>query len=233
MKFETAQRPALIFDLDGTLIDSAISILDIINLMRNERGFRSVEMCDVRPHLSKGGLKLVQDALGEASNDPNDDLAWFRKLYANHSNGIEIVFNGVFETLSKFKKDGYLIGICTNKPSHLCHKALKDTGLVEFFDAIVTAGEELPSKPHPSSFLECCKLLNVRASDAILIGDSEVDRDTAANAGAGFVLVSYGYPIGSIDTISALAVCKDAYAIFDTISNIYSLPEKKQFEELL
>ncbi len=214
---------AVIFDLDGTLIDSAITILGIINKIRDERGYPSISMSGLRPHLSKGGRKLVSESLDEAHEDAEGDLQLFRQYYATAAQGEDIVFENVKVLLSTLKEMGFRLGICTNKPSHLCHQALLQTGLDAYFDSVVTAGEALPSKPDPAAYHKCCVELEVQSHDTILVGDSEVDRDTALAADAQFILVTYGYPIGAIETIEAAAKCDCPDDILHSVMRV-SLP---------
>ncbi len=214
-------KKAVIFDLDGTLIDSAIVILSILNKIRAERGFAGLSMTEVRPHLSKGGLKLVAESLAEAAVDPVDDLRLFREYYSVATQGEEIVFEGAFTLLEELRAAGFGLGICTNKPSHLCGQALLETGLGAHFQTVFTAGEGLPSKPDPSAYLACCAELGVRPEDTILVGDSEVDRDTALASGAQFILVTYGYPIGPVHTIEAAAKCDEAAEITSAVHSVF------------
>ncbi len=211
---------AVIFDLDGTLIDSAVVILGIINKIRDERGYPAIFMPGLRPHLSKGGRRLVAESLGEAREDPEDDLQLFRDYYATAVQGEEIVFQDVKVLLATLKDMGFRLGICTNKPSHLCDQALVQTGLNAYFDSVITAGEALPSKPDPTAYLQCCRELEVHPRETILVGDSEVDRDTALACGAHFILVTYGYPIGAIETIEAVAKCDQPHEILHSVMRV-------------
>ena len=211
---------AVIFDLDGTLIDSAVVILGIINRMRDERGFPAISMPNLRPHLSKGGKRLVAESLADAHEDVEADLQVFRDYYSTAVQGEEIVFRDVKILLSTLMDMGFRLGICTNKPSHLCHQALTQTGLDAYFDSVVTAGEALPSKPEPQAYLKCCAELEVAPEQTILVGDSEVDRDTAKACGAQFILVTYGYPIGAIETIDAVAKCDSAHDILHSVMRV-------------
>lgn len=193
---------AVIFDLDGTLIDSALSILEIINSIRSDRAAAAVESAAIRPHLSKGGLALVRESLAEAAWDPDGDLVLFRERYAVLHQGPEIVFSNAERALSRVKASGRPMAVCTNKPARLARNALDQTGLSAFFDVVVSGDEGLPAKPDPTPLLETCRRLGATPQRSVYVGDSEVDAETAARAGLQFVFATYGYPVGDPGAIA-------------------------------
>lgn len=203
------QQRGLIFDLDGTLIDSALTMLAVINAMRQERGVHAIDMAELRLHISKGARDLVSQSLGGCSGDPDEDLAAFRLRYAALEQGVELLYPEVADTLEQLRRDGWVFGVCTNKPGALSHQALAQTGLSDFFPTVVAGDSGLPSKPHPAPLLACCREMGVDPADAIYVGDSEVDMETARNAGCRFVFVTYGYPIGDPEAVQCAARVTD------------------------
>ena len=186
----------VIFDLDGTLIDSALTILEIINSIRSDRAARPAAASDIRPHLSKGGRALVRESLAEVAGDAEGDLVLFRERYAIIHQGPEIMFKEAERALEHLRSFDHPIAVCTNKPQRLARNALDHTGLRRFFDVMVAGDEGLPSKPDPAPLLETCKRLGVAPHLSVYVGDSEVDAETAARAGLKFIFASYGYPVG-------------------------------------
>ena len=221
---------AVIFDLDGTLIDSAVVILDVINIIRVERGHPKMTLELIRPHLSKGGAALVRESLGAASLEVNADLRLFRELYAQADYDHSLVYPEIRQVLGSLKRNGFKLGVCTNKPKRLCDLALAQTDLLPYFDVVFNAGEELPAKPDPAAYNHCCAALGVTSDRAVLVGDSEVDRDTAKSAGSPFILVTYGYPIGCPTQIEARARCHSAAYIEQSVYAAFGLTSPCEVE---
>ena len=185
----------LVFDLDGTLIDSGQTILRIINDMRAHRRCGAVTSEQVRPHLSKGGERLVTLCLAEASGDSSEDLTDFRSRYAEIDQGPEIVYGQVHDILRHLVASRWRLAVCTNKPRDLTDKALSQTGLDAYFQTVVAGDDGYASKPSPDPLLECCRRLSVDPGETWFVGDSEVDQETASRAGCRFLFVEHGYPV--------------------------------------
>ncbi len=197
--------PALIIDLDGTLVDSAPLIAGIINRMLADRGIeRATSPEEARTFLTQGGSQLVAALLGDDLVDLNRDLADFRIRYAALDTPEDCLFPGVREGLDALVAVGVRMAICSNKPQGLCDKIVADLGLRDLFAAVVGSTDDLPLKPAPDLALKALGALGVAACDCLYVGDSDVDRQTAANAGIGFLFVTYGYAEASAP-IEALA----------------------------
>lgn len=186
--------PHLLFDLDGTLVDSATTLVDVMNEMLRDRGSeRAVSLADARPFLSHGGPALVSGLLGGECGTLADELADFRERYAGRRTGIDNLFPGVHEGLRELHGLGFTMAVCSNKPQHLCEKILADVGLASLFDAIVGSTAAHRPKPDPDLMELTLNLLRCSPRRAILIGDSEVDHAFAVQSGVRFVFVDYGY----------------------------------------
>ena len=197
--------PSLIVDLDGTLIDSAPLIAGIVNRMLADRGVsRIVEPAEARAYLTQGGSQLVTALLGSNLVDLTDDLADFRTRYAVLDTPAECLFPGVRGGLLALSDLGVRMAICSNKPQPLCDKIVAELGLADHFAAIVGSLDTLPLKPAPALALRALAQLGTAAADCLYVGDSDVDRQTAASAGIGFLFVTYGYA-ESDQQIDALA----------------------------
>ncbi len=189
-----SQPPSLIIDLDGTLVDSAPLIAGIINQMLADRGAsRLVAANEARAYLTQGGSQLVTALLGDDLENLDDDLADFRTRYAALDTPTECLFPGVRDGLAALSALGVRMAICSNKPQSLCDKIIDDLHLRQHFDAIVGSTDALPLKPAPDLALRALELLGTSAADCLYVGDSDVDRRTAANADIGFLFVTYGY----------------------------------------
>lgn len=189
-----SELPSLVFDLDGTLVDSAAVLVSVVNEMLAERGSaRVVTVADARPLLSHGGPALVSGLMGDECVDVVREVADFRERYANRIAPAESLYDGVRAGLGELVDHGFTLAICSNKPEYLCEKVLSDLGLAHLFSAIVGSVPGRQPKPAPELMELVLQRLDADRSRAILIGDSEVDHALAANTGVPFLFVNYGY----------------------------------------
>lgn len=203
----TSSLPPLIFDLDGTLVDSAPLCAAIINEMLRERGSpRTVTAAVSRDYLTKGGSELVSALLGSDGGDSRHELAAFRDRYAARPTPADCLFPGVRDGLGALARSGIRMAICSNKPQHLCDKIVADLSLAHSFQVVVGSVPGVELKPAPDLARRALDQLGARPADCLYVGDSEVDRLTAAAAGIPFVFVAYGYAERGAK-IGALARC--------------------------
>lgn len=184
----------IVFDLDGTLVDSALVCVDILNGMLADRGsLRKIHPAHAKPYLSLGGPRMVEALLAEACGDPQVEIVEFRRRYADLPTPTASLFADVRDGLHTLAAAGYRLAICSNKPQHLCEKVLADLGLAALFEVVVGMREGY--RPKPASDLLDLTLLNLRrpAEACIYVGDSEVDHELATTAGIPFRFVTYGY----------------------------------------
>ena len=185
----------IIFDLDGTLVDSALLCAAIVNEMLRERGSkRRLTVDNVKPYMSRGGTHLVSGLLASECGDPAAEIALFRKRYAELPTPENSLFQGVRTGLSRIRSLGFKLAICSNKPQNLCEKVLSDLDLLASFDVVVGGGPDRKPKPHPQLMEMTLDALGANAKRALFVGDSEQDEGIAKAAGVDFCVVSYGYP---------------------------------------
>lgn len=191
----TGARPShLIFDLDGTLVDSAVVCADILNAMLAERRSpRRLCPSSVRVFMTRGGPHMIAALLADECGDVDAELADFRARYAGLPTPPESLFPGVREGLVRLAGLRLPMAICSNKPQHLCEKILADLKLAPLFDAIVGSRGDRRLKPSPDSLVEALDALRAEPRTCVLVGDSQVDEQTAAACGLPFWLVTYGY----------------------------------------
>jgi phosphoglycolate phosphatase len=186
----------LVFDLDGTLVDSAPDLRAALNEMLRERGHRPLSLPQVRRMIGDGVPTLVTRALAAAGADPAEAasaLPRFIELYEADAARLTRPYPGVPETLAALRRRGYRTAICTNKPQHATFAVLEGLGLAPLFDGIA-GGDRFPvRKPDPGHLLGLMTVLGARPEAAAMIGDNENDAAAAHGAGVPLVLMRYGY----------------------------------------
>lgn len=192
----TPSPRTLIFDLDGTLIDSAPDLATALNHALQEANRDTVTLHQVTQMIGDGVAKLVErgfDATGGAPEDPEHHLNRFHHHYNNATADLTTLYPGVLETLKILASAGHRMALCTNKPAEPTAAVLDAFGLTSFFEA-VTGGDTFPvRKPSPGHLLGTLKLMDADPEHAVMIGDSPNDVQVALNAAVPAIAVSYGY----------------------------------------
>lgn len=189
-----SQPRHVIFDLDGTLVDSAVICTDILNEMLHERGSsRVITPLDAKPYLSRGGLYLVSNMLGDEGGNPDEELLEFRRRYAEWPTPANSMYDGVHEGLHELVDLGFNLAICSNKPQHLCEKVVAELGLKRVFSAVVGTAPGRRAKPDPHLMQLTLAELGAVPAECLYVGDSELDADLASVTGVPFLFVTYGY----------------------------------------
>ena len=188
--------PALIFDLDGTLADTAPDLLGATNAVLTARDRPELDLTSLRHMVGFGARALILQAM-EASGAPvtEEDLPplveIFLSHYRDHIADGSLLFPGVTETLTALKGQGARLGVLTNKPQELTDLLLPQLDLHGLFAAVYGAGRKGYTKPDPRIFHDVTS--DVGGGPAVMIGDSITDLNTARAAGVPCVLVSYGF----------------------------------------
>lgn len=193
--------PALIFDLDGTLADTAPDLLGATNAVLAARGRPMLDLAHLRDMVGHGARALIAQAMaasGPAATDAEMPalVEIFLAHYRGHLADGSRLFPGVAETLAGLKAGGAALAVLTNKPQELTDPLLPLLGLKDMFGAIHGTGLKAYTKPDPRVFhdvLDDLKGTGWGGGPAVMIGDSITDLNTARNAGVPCVLVSYGF----------------------------------------
>ena len=186
---------AVIFDLDGTLIDSLPDIAEYVNITLEKYGAPKKDVCKIRQYIGNGARNLILRSFdGTIEGERAEEiLAFYNKNYTESGSPKTRLFEGVKEVLFELKKRGYKLGVLTNKPQ-VTTDGVYQTYLKEIgFDAVVgqTAGKKI--KPNPDTLLELLNSLGVLVENAYMVGDGETDVEVAINAGVHGVAVLWGY----------------------------------------
>lgn len=184
----------VIFDLDGTLVDSCGVCVSILTAMIADRGVdHSIDPVGARQYMSHGGRDMVAALLGPACIDADADLSDFRVRYSGHQTPADSLYPGVAEGLEQLHALGLELAICSNKPQALCEKVLEDTGLAPYFRVVVGGQPGLLPKPAPDLLTAVSQQLDCAPDQCVYVGDSELDHDVARAAGMAFCFMTYGY----------------------------------------
>ena len=202
---------AVVFDLDGTLADTAEDIREALVTALARESLPPIDINSVRLMIGGGPRLLVERALDRLQVDTGHDLVTrlttsFHREYLAQGNRHSKLFSGVEGTLRTLHSAGIPVGLCSNKPDDLCRMLVRSFSLDEYFDEILGSGEDLPRKPDPAPLLRIIERLGVPPSDALYVGDSETDVITARNAGVPVMLVNYGYTVRAASQLGADAV---------------------------
>ena len=205
---------AVIWDLDGTLIDSAPDLATALNVLLRENNRPALHTDIVRTMIGDGVGKLVERgfaATGKAICSPNIPglTDRFMKIYEIRATDKTRLYEGAEEALQIFHDAGIRQAICTNKPEAVARQILEGLGIAELFDAVVGGDTTDRKKPDPLPLRDCLQALGVNAMDAILIGDSAVDVATARAVNVQVGIVSHGYARDPVSTIGADFIIDD------------------------
>ena len=185
----------IIFDLDGTLIDSVPDIADCLNDTLTRFNFPTITISKVKTIIGNGAKRLIIDAIDqELPNGKIEELlAYYNDIYTSSSSPKTIVFDGMINVLKALKEKGYKLAVLTNKPQatteKVCDICLKEIG----FDLVYGQKEGRAKKPDKASTLEIIEKLNLSKENVIFVGDGDADYLTAKNAGVKSVSVLWGY----------------------------------------
>lgn len=185
----------LIFDLDGTLIDSKDDLAQSVNATREWMGLPPLEHDTVSSYVGNGAPVLIRRALGpEVSEaDVARALEYFLKHYGEHKLDHTRAYAGIPEALEELQRDGVAMAVLTNKPMNASRGILEGLGLVRYFARIYGGNSFDQKKPHPIGVDTLLSELNVQRERALMVGDSSIDVRTAHNARILCLGVTYGF----------------------------------------
>jgi phosphoglycolate phosphatase len=189
----------IVFDLDGTLIDSAPDLVEAVNFALTKLDKPTHSQATIQQWIGNGADVLVKRALlnnwhiGEIPDNFEVAFELFKTYYAEHDWVHSRLYDGVLETLQTLKNADFKLACITNKTARFTNPLMETAGLAPYFDFIASGDTFAEMKPNPLPLLEVAKLLNVKPENAWMIGDSINDISAGKNAGFKTIAVSYGY----------------------------------------
>jgi phosphoglycolate phosphatase len=208
----------VVFDLDGTLIDSLPDVTKAVNLLLADEGQPLLPQSVVNTFVGSGEKVLMQRLIAATAFEPDDAERLMPGFIAHYKTAAldTKLFPGAREALGRLRAAGVPIGLCTNKPRAPLVPTLEAAGLADVF-GVVVAGDDLPlRKPDPAPLFHCFRALG--AETGIYVGDSEVDAETAKRAGVPFVIYAHGIRVNPIEDIPHDVVFDDFGALDGILS---------------
>jgi phosphoglycolate phosphatase len=213
---------AVIFDLDGTLVDSAADIAAALNRTLEEFNLAPYPPETVRTMIGGGLKQLLDRALGarDLQQDARDRAsARLVELYAAEPAVLSRLYPGVAATLDALRESGIAVGLCTNKPGHISREILRELAIFDRFGCLNCGDGDLPNKPHPAGLLKVIETLGAEPSTTIMVGDSVIDVEAARAAHlSGVVLVSHGYSVTPVSELGADAVINHLHELVPALA---------------
>lgn len=213
---------AVLFDLDGTLLDSIPDLSEACHRMMVELGRAPHSIDTIRTFVGKGMLNLVRRCLAEHGTASDAEMAAavdaFRRHYAEVNGLATTIYEGVVPALAALQAQGVAMACVTNKPAAFTGPLLERMGIAGYFGATVSGDTLAEKKPHPAPLIHACELLGVTVAESLMIGDSANDALAAQGAGMPVLLVTYGYSEGvPVDTIECDGLLSNAFQALDHI----------------
>ena len=186
---------AVLFDLDGTLADTALDLGGALNTMLREQGLPEVSMDEIRPVASHGASGLLKLGMNLDKTDPNH--ARLRQQYLDTYETCfdkdTVLFEGIDDLVQAIHARGLKWGIITNKPHTFTHRLVPQLGFSVAPDVVVSGDTTAEAKPSTKPMFYACEQIDIAPEACLYVGDAERDMQAGKNAGMKTVLVSWGY----------------------------------------
>jgi len=216
---------AVVWDLDGTIIDSAPDLGGALNTLLQNHGKPPVDKVRVRSMIGNGVAKLIERGFAESGTQVGEMEMQslqpeFMSIYCARATQLSRLYPGAESAIQAFHESGVAQAVCTNKPELVSRAILDDMNLAQYFEIVVGGDTFEHRKPHPSPLQSCLDVLGSNVDSALMIGDSAVDVETAQALGMMVGVVTHGYARQPVETLGANFL----------ISNLATLPGELGFE---
>ena len=185
---------AVLFDMDGTLLDTLEDLCDSTNHALAQMGYPLRGIEEIRRFIGNGAEKQIRRAVPEGTSEGKimETLAAFRAYYQDHCQIKTKVYDGLLDVLSELKEKCVMMAVVSNKPDAAVKKLSREY-FGDRLDYAIGPSDGVRCKPYPDMAEEALKALGVEKKDAVFVGDSEVDVQTGLNAGLDVIAVSWGF----------------------------------------
>ena len=225
-----SQKLTILFDLDGTLVNTAPDLMNAHNYVMKKYGYDERNLSDIKKLAGRGSKVMLTRSMHEIAElsgkvKKTDDVVEkmtkeFVDFYSKNIINDSTLKNGVLDFLSWCKKNSISMGVCTNKQEHLSIDLLKKIKIYHFFDYVAGGNTYDFNKPNPKHLTNTIEIIGGDIKKTIMIGDSEIDALSAQNASLPFILLENGYTDKKTNQIKHDYLIKD-FIGFDKIINKY------------
>ena len=217
--------PCAIFDLDGTLVDTAPDLVGAANDLLSGFGFDPLPVSIAQTTAGFGGkalLRAAHDHTGATYTEDTIDALYhpFLDAYAARIANESVPYEGVIDTLDTLTSQGWIIGVCTNKPEGLALDLLERLDLLHRFGAMIGADTLPVRKPDPAPLFEAIARCGGTPGNSVMIGDTDTDRNTAKAANIPCILTTFGYSAVDVSTLDAEAMIDHFPQLLDTMPKL-------------
>ena len=222
------QKLTVLFDLDGTLIDTAPDLMNAHNHVMKKYGYETKSTDDIRKLVGKGSASLIgRSVWGQAKKEfslvsdqivKKEMVKEFINYYANNIAIESKLVNGVLEFLNWSKKNNISMGVCTNKQEYLSIDLLKKLKIYDYFEYVAGSDTFDYCKPDPRHLTNVIEIMQGDINKSIMIGDSETDAESAKSAGIPFILLEDGYTEKKVSEIYHNHLIKDFVNIEEIVN---------------
>ena len=223
------QNLTILFDLDGTLIDTAPDLMNAHNHVMRKFGYETKSTDDIRNLAGKGAASLIgrsvwgqaKKEFGQITNDKikSEMVKEFINFYGKNIAVESKLVNGVLEFLNWSKKNNISMGVCTNKQEHLAVDLLKQIKIYDYFEYVAGSNTFDYCKPDPRHLTNVIEIMQGKINKSLMIGDSETDSESANAAGIPFILLEDGYTEKKVSEIHHNHLIKDFIGLDKIINN--------------
>lgn len=219
-------KPAIIFDLDGTLVDTAPDLINTLNHLLAEEDCPSAPDAFIRTIISQGAKAMLKKGFELAGKTRSDEqfTQLTERFVAHYSDHIAVSsrpYPGVIKALDALQISGHPIGICTNKRENLSRKLIKSLAMENYFGAIIGVDTLDVKKPHPGHILGTLDALGASPQRAIMIGDSEADIKAAQAANIPVIALDFGYSIEPVANFNPDAILSSYDDFLPTLMSFF------------
>ncbi len=183
----------IVFDLDGTLIDSRLDLAAAVNSMRTSFELEPLQTERIVKFVGNGVSTLVRRAVADASIDFPEALRRMKKFYSDHLVDSTGLYPGVAQGLAALREKGCKLAVLTNKPEPPARRILELLGVEKYFERIIGGDGDYPLKPDPEALVALMRDFEVSPDETFMVGDSDTDMETARRAGVRAIYAAYGF----------------------------------------
>ena len=222
-------KHCLVFDLDGTLVDTAPDLMMAHNHVMKKYGYEEKPVETIKRIAGRGAASLLLESLDAQGNllkkNPINDAKHkemteeFINFYRQNISGHSVIRKNVISLLKWCKEKNIICAVCTNKREDLAIKLLKDINLYQYFDYVAGADTFDYRKPDPRHLTDILDILGIEKKNSIMLGDSETDANTAKAAGIFFILITDGYTEKKLNDIYHDKIIEEFEPVKEIASN--------------